>query len=98
VHHRRSVDVAQRRKLDESVAPGTVEAPAVAAHEHFGASDAHQHDRGPQRIDQGSEQIERVEVRPLQIVEDEDGRIAGLARVGLEKIPNDRSAHRANLL
>ena len=54
---------------------------------------------GPRRLStRYDEQLERVVVRPLQVVEHQDERLGALARVGLEEALDDRAPHRPDLL
>ena len=49
--------------------------PAVAPREQLGPREADEEDRPAQALDEVREQLERVVVRPLQVVEDQDERL-----------------------
>ncbi len=72
--------------------------PGVAANEDLRPGDADEQDRRAHRVDERLEQLERIVVRPLQVVEHEDGRVGPLRRVDLEEALDDGPAHRADLL
>ena len=75
LHHRRPPRVAERRQLDDEVAVGAVALPSVAPRQHLGPRDAEDDDGPAQALDEVREQLERVVVRPLQVVEDQNERL-----------------------
>ena len=76
-----------------------VSRPPIAAGDELGAPDAHEKDRRAQRLDEVGEQIERVVVRPVEVVEDEDDRPPLVRRrIGLEERLDDRAPEEVELL
>ena len=76
----------------------SVAAPPVAPGEELGAADADHQDGSAQVLDEVGQQLQRVVVGPLQVVEHQDERVGALARVGLGERLDDGAAHRAKLL
>ena len=71
LHHARRVGLAERRELDDLVAASTVLRPAVAARQHVGARQAEDQDRRIERVDEVLEEVDRLVVREVEVVEDE---------------------------
>ena len=92
VHHRGGVGVAERRELDYPVGRTAVARPPVAAGDELRAADAQEEDRRAEALDEEGEQIERVVVGPVQVVEDEHDRPPLVGRsVGFEERLDDRA-------
>ena len=76
VHHGRRLGVAERGQLDRSVPVAAAAPPAVASGQHLGARQADEEHGPAEALDEVREQLERVVVRPLQVVEHQDERVA----------------------
>ena len=101
LHDARRVGVAERRELDDLVARAPVLRPAVALRDHVGACEAQHEDRRVDAADEVLEEVERLFVREVQVVEHEDDRTLRLlqdeVRVGLEEALDDRAAEEPHL-
>jgi hypothetical protein len=97
-HHRRGVVVAQSRELDDRVTVAPEAPPALARRQHVLARGAEEHDRPLQALDERREEVERVVLRPVQVVEREHQGPVALDSVGLEECLDDGAAHRPHRL
>jgi len=110
VHHRGRVGIGERREIDHRMARVAVLQPAVAPDDELGARDRDHEDGGPEAVDQRGEEIERLVLRRLQVIEDEDQRARRLSHAGgaerlvrrrrvlLPEALDDRAAQEVHLL
>ncbi len=99
MHHAGRVGIAERRHLDDLVPRTAVARPAVTPCNELRAADAENEKRCAKRLDQEREEVERVIVGPMQVVEDEHDRAPLVGRgVGLEERFDDRTAKKMKLL
>ncbi len=76
LHHRGRVGVGERRELDELVTIAAELRPAVVTHAQLRAREAEDQDRRREVLDEVAEEVERLFVRVLEIVEHEHDRPA----------------------